>query len=403
MTILELPLFPSPRVYPLDPPPVLRELQASQPVARVRLYGGTQSWLLTGYETARTVLHDETFSADAGRTGYPQVHPTLTHFTSGMLNHMDGPEHDVYRRMLAPEFIVKRVDKLRPLVASSVEDLIATMLEKEPVVDLVEALSIPLPALVMSALLGVPYSERDYFVQCAETFLGGHSSIEQVMEARTSIQAFLAELVERRRVEPQDDLLSRVVVQYVKPGDLSAQQLVGFAELLLTAGFDTTQNTIALGTLVLLQNPDQLALLKQNPSLVHSAVEEMLRYLTLPHLGRHRVVTRDIEVDGHLLREGDGVIVALNQANRDPAVFSDPDRFDIRRSGQPHLGFGYGPHQCLGAMVARTELRAVFSVLFERIPTLALAVPLDQIRFKHDHAVYGCESLPVTWDRGNTQ
>lgn len=395
---LELPLFPPPREYPLDPPPLLRTLQATDPISRVRLYDGGEAWLVTGYETSKELLRDETFSADAGRPGYPRVHPTLTHFTSGQLNHMDSPEHDIYRRMLAPEFIVKRIEALRPEIETSVNALIDDMLKAGPGADLVADFSLPVPALVICTLVGVPYSERDYFVQCAETFLGGHSTLEEVMEARESIQAYLADLIDQRSSNPGDDLLSRVVVQHVLTGNLTAKQLVGFAELLLAAGFDTTHNTIALGVVALLQNPDQLVLLKQDPSAVNGAVEEMLRYLTLPHLGRHRVATRDIEVAGHQFREGDGVIVALNQANRDPSIFPDPDRFDITRKGVPHLGMGYGPHQCLGATVARVELQVAFSILFDRIPSLELAVPLEEIPFKHNNAVYGAESLPVTWD-----
>jgi len=396
-------VFPPPREFPLDPPPLLRALQATEPIARVALYDGGEAWLVTGFATAKTLLRDDAFSADAGRPGYPRVHPTLTHFTSGQLNHMDAPEHDVYRRMLAPEFIVKRVEALRPAIADSVDELIAGMIESGPILDLVDAFCIPVPALAICALLGVPYSSRDYFVQCAETFLGGHSSVEQVVEARASIQSFLGDLVEQRRAEPGEDLLSRVIRQYVVPGELTADQLVGFAELVLTAGFDTTHNTIALGVLTLLQNPDELAALKQDPALVDSAVEEMLRFLTPPHLGRHRVAIRDVEIDGHLFRKGDGVVVALNQSNRDPAVFPDPDRFDITRSGHPHLAFGYGAHQCLGAMLARIELRAVFSKLFTRIPTLDIAIPFEEIRFKHDSAVFGCETLPVTWQDAKTR
>lgn len=389
--------FPSPREYPLDPPPLLRDLQAAGPISRVGLYTGDEAWLVTGFETAKTVLRHEAFSADAGRPGFPRVHPTLSHFTSGQLNHMDPPEHDIYRRMLAPEFSVRRVEALRSAIEKSVDELIDLMLQKGPGVDLVDVFAISVPALVICDLLGVPYSSREFFVESAETFLGGHSSREEVMEARAAIGDFLRDLIVQRRTEPAEDLLSRVIRQYVEPGDLTVEQLVGFSELLLAAGFDTTHNMISLGVLALMQNRDQLAALNQDPGLVDSAVEEMLRYLNPPHLGRHRVATRDVEIEGHLFREGDGVVVALNQANRDPAVFPDPDRFDITRAGQPHLSFGYGVHQCIGMTLARLELRVVFSKLFTRIPTLDLAVPFEEIGFKHDNAVFGCHTLPVTW------
>lgn len=392
-----LPLFPPPRNSPLDPPPLLLELQQARSVARVRLFDGGEAWLVTGFEDSRVLLKSDAFSADAGKPGYPRVHRAHSHFTSGQLNHMDPPEHDVYRRMLAPEFVVKRVNALAPTITASVVELLDAMKSEGPGVDLIEMLAVPVPALVTCAMLGVPYEKRDYFVACVDTFLGGKSSPEQVRTGRADLRGFLAELISLRADEPGDDLLSRVIVEQVVPGHLTAEQLVGFAELLLAAGFDTTHNTIGLGTLALLRNADQLELMRSDPSLVDGAVEEILRFLVAPHLGRHRVATRDIDIVGHSFKGGDGVIVALDAANRDPAVFPEPNRLDITRKGQPHLGFGYGVHQCLGAMFARVELRAVFSLLFERLPDLALAIPFEELRFKDDHAVYGCESLPVTW------
>lgn len=169
--------------------------------------------------------------------------------------------------------------------------------------------------------------------------------------------------------------------------------------LLLIAGHETTANMIALGTLALLENPGQLALLRDtdDPKLVSSAVEELLRYLHITHNGRRRVALEDIEIDGQVIRAGDGLIVANDIGNRDPEAFPDPDRLDIQRDARHHVAFGFGVHQCLGQPLARMELQVVYSTLYRRIPTLRLAGDLDQIPFKHDGSVYGVYELPVTW------
>jgi cytochrome P450 len=299
--------------------------------------------------------------------------------------------------MLAPEFLIRRVEALTPAIDASVEQLIDTMITEGPVADLITKLTMPVPAIVTCTLLGVPYERSDYFVGLVDTFLGGWATPEQVKEGRAELRAMLGDLIKERTAEPAEDLLSRVIAAQVKPGNLDPEILLNLAELLLAAGFDTTHNTIGLGILALLQNPDQLDLLKADPSLIDGAVEEILRHQTVPQFGRLRVVARDIEIIGHQFREGDGVIAALDIANRDPLVFPDPHKLDIRR-GQPHLGFGYGIHQCLGAMFARIELRSTISTLFRRIPDLRLAVPFEDLDFKYSAPVFGLKAMPVTWD-----
>ena len=393
------PLYPMPRDRraPLDPPPALAGMQRQAPIGRIRLFGGEEAWVVLGYDACRRVLRSPAFSADFQSPGYPRVHPTLSHFAAGQLNHMDPPEHDVYRRMLAPEFTVKRIDQLKSAISDSVEKLIDAMVAAGPGVDMVEALALPVPALVTCSLLGVPYDKRDYFVSCVDQFLGGKASPEQVAAGRSSLRGLLREMIRAKRDNGDEDLLSRVIHEYVETGQLEEEQLVGFAELLLAAGFDTTTNMISLGTLALLEHPDQLAVLRSDQTIMSSAVEELLRFLTVPHLGRHRAATEDFEVDGQLIRAGDGVVVALNIANRDPAQFSDPNTLDLRRENRAHLAMGFGVHSCLGATLARLELDIVYTALLKRMPNLAVAVPVDQLEFKNDNAVYGLEHLPITW------
>jgi cytochrome P450 len=393
-----LPRFPPPRENPLDPPPLLLEYQRTNPVAPMAMAEGKPAYIVTRFEDCRQVLLSDAFSSDPARPGYPRVLLSHSTFSSaGQLHHLDPPEHDHYRRMLAPEFLIRRVEALKPAIDASVNQLIDTMIDEGPVADLITKLTMPVPAIVTCTLLGVPYERSDYFVGLVDTFLGGWATPEQVKEGRAELRALLGDLIKERTAEPAEDLLSRVIVAQVQPGNLDPEILLNLAELLLAAGFDTTHNTIGLGILALLQNPDQLDLLKSDWSLIDGAVEEILRHQTVPQFGRLRVVARDIEIIGHQFHEGDGVIAALDIANRDPSVFPNPHQLDIKR-GQPHLGFGYGIHQCLGAMFARIELRSTISTLFQRIPDLRLAVPFSELDFKWNAPVFGLKAMPVTWD-----
>src|SRR5882724_2193895 len=393
----ELRRFPMERESPYDPPPRILRLLLDEPVSRVTLWDGAEAWLVTRYEDVRTLLTNPNLSADVRKPGYPKVSAALAHFTEGLLNHMDSPEHDLYRRMLAPDFMVKRVESLRVDVEKLVDDLLDTMQAHGAPADLVASFAFPIPALVTCSILGVPYDRKDFFVECAEAFLSGTSTAEAAGAAGRALHAYLGELIEAKKTASGTDTLSRMVTEHVATGQLDETVLVTLAELLLIAGFDTTANMIALGTLTLLRHPDQLDELKANPGLWPGAVEELLRYLTITHRGRHRVATADIQVGGQLIRAGQGIIAAQDAANRDPDTFPKPDLLDIHREARHHLAFGHGVHQCIGAAVARVELQVAYARLFARFPELELAVPHDQIRFKHESSVYGVAELPVRW------
>ena len=206
-------------------------------------------------------------------------------------------------------------------------------------------------------------------------------------------------MITDKLAHPADDLLSRLAHEQVRTGELTQRELVAMASLLLVAGHETTANMIALGTLALLQHPDQLAVLRAStdPALISSTVEELLRYLTIVHSGRRRVALADIEIDDQLIHAGDGVILANEVGNRDEQAFADPDALDLHRDARAHVAFGFGVHQCLGQPLARVELQVVYGTLYRRIPTLRLAADLADIPFKHDGAVYGVYELPVTW------
>jgi len=392
----EAPHYPMARQSPLEPPPAILRLLDEQPTSRVTLYSGQEAWLVTRYQDVRTLLTDPNVSADVRRPGYPAVSAALAHFTEGLLNHMDSPEHDRYRRMLVPKFMVKRMEQLRPEIQQTVDGLVDDMLAGPRPADLAAALALPVPGQAAGALLGVPAEDRARFGKRAEDCLSG--SMEIAQPASLELHRYLEGLVAARQAEPRDDLISHLAVEFVGTGAITAEDLVTQARLMLVAGFDTTANMITLGLITLLQHPDQLALLRDDLSLVPGAVEELLRYLTVTHRGRHRVATADIELSGQLIRAGEGVIAAQDAANRDPAMFEHPNELDIRRANaRHHLAFGFGPHQCLGAALARIELQVAFETLLRRVPTIRLALPLEEIRFKHDAAVYGVYELPVTW------
>jgi cytochrome P450 len=402
-TPAQLPEHPQPRAAgcPFDPPPTLRSLQSTRPISRVRIWDGSSPWLITRYDDLRTLLGDPRVSADPTRSGYPHRSPATK--ASDQARHtfitMDDPEHARLRRMVTSPFAVKKMEALRPSVQKIVDDLIDTMLAGPKPVDLVEAFALPVPSLVICELLGVPYADHDLFQRNTKVIARRTSTAEEVGAAMEEITAYLEELLASKRAKPADDLLSVLATQRVETGEMTQHEAARMGVLLLAAGHETTANMIALGTLALLQNPDQLELLRASdgPKGAAAAVEELLRYLTIPHSGRRRVALEDIEVGGQTIRAGDGLILAGDLANRDPDVFPDPDRLDVTRDARRHVAFGYGVHQCLGQPLARVELQVVYGTLYHRVPTLALATTIDQVQFKHDGLVYGVYELPVTW------
>ncbi|MFE4583379.1 cytochrome P450 [Streptomyces chartreusis] len=395
-----VPEFPMPRQSrcPFDPPPALKDLQQEGPLAKVRLWDGSESWLVTRYAEQRALLGDPRVSADTDRPGYPtKASPEAGEGKLSFIM-MDDPEHARLRRMVTAPFAVKKVEALRPAVQRIVDGLIDDMLAGPAPVDLVDAFALPIPSLVICELLGVPYEEHDFFQEHTRTMVRTTATPEERGAASREVAGYLAGVVGKRIAEPKDDLMSSIAGR-VTAGELTHQQATEMALLLLIAGHETTANMIALGTLALLQHPDQLALLRESddPRLVASAVEELLRYLHITHLGRRRAVTEDIEIAGQVIKAGEGVIMVNEIGNRDPEVFADPDRLDITRDARRHVAFGFGVHQCLGQPLARMELQVVYGTLYKRIPTLRLAGDLRDVRFKTDAFIYGVHELPVSW------
>jgi cytochrome P450 len=358
---------------------------------------------VTHYDDARSLLTDRRVSSNRTLPGYPFPTPGLAGFRKSYgpssLQTTDEPEHGRQRRMLTHDFTAKRMRELRPAVQKLVDARIDAMVAAGPPIDLVQEFALTIPSLVICALLGVSYRDHDFFQERSMTCLSGVEA--EAAKASSDLLQFLERLVEIKANEPGEDLISRVITQHVKSGELSYAQLVDHARVILLAGHETTGSQIALGCLALMRHPDQLKTFLQDlddPARLANAVEELLRYLTIAQSGRARVALEDIEVGGTLIRAGDGILVSEILCNRDDAVFLEPNQLDIHRAeAQRHLAFGAGVHRCLGEPLAEMELQIAYSTLFRRLPNLRLAVPFEELKYKEQSATYGVKALPVSW------
>ncbi|MYT14304.1 cytochrome P450 [Streptomyces sp. SID4951] len=373
--------------------------QQSRPVkvALASLGPGAPAWAVSSHADICTMLTDNRFSADRQKQGFPfQVDGQPGNFRRTMIS-MDGPEHKGVRRSIAGEFTLKRMKALQPRIQQIVDDCIDAMLVGSKPVDLVSALSLPVPSLVICEQLGVSYEGHDFFQSRSHRLLLRDASAEERLRALDELLEFLSELIIEKEVEPTDDLLGRRIVKLREEGTYRHEDLVRMAFLLLVAGHETTANMISLGTMILMDRPDDAEALRADPSRIPVAVEELLRYFTIAEFIPTRVATEDVELGGSLIKAGDVLVALCNVANRDPVVFPDGDELDMQRGARHQLAFGYGAHQCLGQNLARMELEIVYSTLLRRIPTLRSAVPTADLMFKHDADIYGIHEFPVTW------
>jgi cytochrome P450 len=394
--------FPWPRP-PIDPPAQYSWLRENRPVTRVITRAGSPAWLVTRYDDVRAVLSDSRVSADLTRPGFPDVIAPFPRELGSFLR-MDPPDHTVYRKLLSKNFMVKRVDALRPAIQDLVDRTIDAMLASpDRRADFVRAVALPVPSTVLSWVLGVPEQDREFFNLTTErAFDSGDGTdpdkVAGAVEALQTLLGYIDGLVSEREAaqDPGDDILGQLVAA-CRVGTIPRNQVISAGVLLTTAGHDTTASMTALGTLTLLQHPDQLDELRRNPELIPDAIEELLRYLTIVHLVVVRVATEDIEIGGAVIPAGEGIIPLNLSANRDDAHFPDPDRFDIHRKARDHFAFGFGMHQCIGQPLARVELHVIFETLLRRVPTLRLAEPIEQVPFKTWSVINGVFQLPVGW------
>ncbi|MGW0822695.1 cytochrome P450 [Streptomyces sp. NPDC002845] len=381
----------------LDPAPEYAKWRTEEPIRRVTVWGENSPWLITRHEDARAVLADPRFSADATLEGFPGFRPQAPPRAPGQFFMMDPPDHTRLRRMLIPDFTFRRIEQLRPAIARICAELLDTMTaDGATTAELVESYALPLPSLVICELLGVPYEDHDFFQRQSKSISSLASGPEEMLTARKALHGYLGELLALRTREPADDLVSRLATERVATGEATEAEAVGLASLLLVAGHETTANMFPLAVVALLRHPEQLAALRADPGLWPDAIEELLRYLTVAHAGLRRIATEDVEIAGVRIRAGEGVVVALQAANRDPSVFADPDDLDVRRNTTGHLAFGHGLHQCIGQSMARAELQIGLPALFDRLPGLRLTAEPEDFALPLS-SVHGVRELPVAW------
>ncbi|HEX6354240.1 cytochrome P450 [Actinophytocola sp.] len=389
----DLPPFPGAHNArcPFDPPTEYTDWRKSAGLRRA-VWKDIPVWVVSRHEDIRTALADPRISADMGElqsfVGFDNPPP--------MFPRMDDPEHARLRRMLTKDFTVKRINAMRPEIQKMAHEFIDQMISKGQPADLVRDYALPIPSLVISLMLGVPYADHEFFQQHSTTMSTTNATKEERGKATLAQFGYLQELVARKETEPGDDLISRVLREHVETGELDRMTLVINGILLLFAGHETTANSIALGTLALLRNPDQAARIRETDDPA-AAVEELLRYLTIVHALVARVAKEDVEIAGQRIRAGEVLLMNLPAGNRDKAFVSDPDTLDLDRNARGHVAFGYGIHQCLGQTLARAEMEIALSVLLRRLPDLRLAVPFEELNFRHDMNIYGVHELPVAW------
>jgi cytochrome P450 len=384
-----------------DPAPELAELRDESGIEQVRTMLGMEAWLVTRFADVREVLGDPARFSNArvpAAFQRPKGLPPLSteevgRMRAGNLLASDPPDHTRLRRFLTPEFTVRRMRRLEPRIQEIVDEHLDAMERHGPPADLVAEFALPVPSLVICELLGVPYTDRAAFQERSNRQLDLRRPVEERFKAGKESRAYMAGLVARAQADPGEDMLGMLVREH--GADLTTDELTGIASLLLLAGHETTANMLGLGTLALLRHPEQLAIVRDEPERVDAAVEELLRWLTIVHTGTAKVATVDTEIAGQRIAAGELVMCALPAANRDPELRRDPDRLDVTRGGVGHVAFGHGIHHCLGAPLARMEMRIAYPALLRRFPGLA-EVP-DTAGFRSFHVIYGLTSLQVTW------
>jgi cytochrome P450 len=392
------------RSYPFGPvrgleiDPMYFWLQEHEPLARVKLPYGEEGWLLTRYDDVRTALGDARFSlAEAAVRDVPRLTPERV---GAILTDQDPPEHTRLRRLVAKAFTARRVEQLRTRAEQITNDLIDEMVKAGQPADLVQALAVPLPGLMICELIGVPYADRDQFRDWVGAFMSVTAvTVEQRGELIGQLAGYLANLAAQRRQTPTDDLLGALVIASDEGDRLTEDEVIQLTLVLLAAGYESTASQITNFTYALLTHPDQLALLRSRLDLMPGAVEELMRWTPLLAVADvlPRYAREDVELSGGTVRAGEPVLLAKHAANRDPRRYDDPNRLDITRDAQGELGFGHGAHHCLGAPLARMDMQTALTALLQRLPDLRLAVPEAELQWKSGMAVRGPVALPIAW------
>jgi cytochrome P450 len=385
------------RTDKFDPPAVFDKLRQERPLARMSYPDGHLGWLATSHDLARRILSDPRFShsLETGHFPVPKFGAPVppVPVQPGMFIHADPPDHGRYRRMVTGEFTARRLRDLRPRVEQVAAEQIAQLKAAGPKADLPAVFTRPFVLRALSELLGLPYEEREHYGDAPTVMHDPDVSLSEMQAVFGKLVPYLMGLIERKRAEPGDDLLSRLITA----GELDDQEIYNMVVMMFFAGYETTESAITVGVFALLADPDQLTLLRSDLSRTADAVEELLRYLTVNQYEIFRTATEDVELDGQTVAKGETVTVSLPAADRDPDKYPDPNQLDVHRDTSGHLAFGHGIHQCIGQNLARIQIQVGLRALIEAFPDLRLAVAPDEVPLRLKGSVFGVQALPVTW------
>ncbi|RNG22204.1 cytochrome P450 [Streptomyces botrytidirepellens] len=396
----EFPAYPLARdpEHPLDPPPGYRELRASASPTRVRTWDGSTPWLITRYDDARHALVDRRLTMDVTSPGFPHTSPSSLLRSRGAVFFPSRPEerYAAARAIVIKEFTPRRMAELRPYVQRVADQKIDALLAGPRPADLIEAFALPFAIEVICEFLGLPLAGRDRLHELSRVLGSRTAPAEQVTSALSEMAAYFRALV----ADPGDGLMGRIVRAHVETGELSEEDAAADIQGLFFTGHGPTAYMIAMGVVALLRHPEQIEVLTgtYDESVHTTAVQELLRYITVSHNARQRAATDDIEIGGTLIRRGEGVLIQIDSANRDETAFPDPDHLDLLRTpSRRHLALGLGVHHCTGHTLAGIELDIAYTTLFRRLPDLRLAVDITEVPFKFDENLVGAHALPMTW------
>src|SRR5829696_579655 len=399
-----------PQVNPFDPAfkanpyPTYAELRSTLPIHRINLPDGRGVWLVTRYEDVLAIFKDERFVKDWRKVltpeqlaRIPQIPPVMEPLSKNMLE-TEPPDHERLRALVSKAFTPRLIARMRPHI-QAIADSLLDAVEDRGEMDLIDDYAFPLPITVIAELLGVPSEDRNKFRAWTDAAVSGNGTAEYLERVLVHhMQAFsdyLLEMFEEKRMNPKDDLIS-ALVQAEEAGErLSEDELLGMVFLLLIAGHETTVNLIGNGVLALLQHPDQLEQLHNDPSPIKGAVEELLRYDGPVETSTERFAREDVAIGGTVIQRGEMVLVVIAAADRDPEQFADPDALDITRLDNRHLAFGKGIHHCLGAPLARMEGQIAIGTLLSRMPKLRLKKSPQSLSWRSGMVLRGLQGLPV--------
>jgi cytochrome P450 len=384
------------RTDPDTVPETYTRLRSEQPVCPATMVTGDPAYLVTGHEDLKVVLSDERFSRgamcaeDAPRCQAVRPHPDT------ILN-MDAPRHTHVRKLAAEAFTPRAVEKKRPLIEQIADELLDQMAAMTPPADFIAAFSLPFPLRIICEILGIPFEDRVKFLETVDTIMTFNSSREDLGRGYIALRGYFLELIASKRRNPGDDFLTVLIGKCDEEGLLTESELLSLCTILMVAGHETSVTVITSAVLNLIRHPDQLAALRAEPALMPRAVEEMLR-VGIPGISPYpRFATSDVELGDTVIPKGAAVVVNYETALRDPAIFDDPGRFDIRRQPISQVFFGHGPHFCLGSTISRVELEVGIKRIFDRFPNLALAAPVEELEWKDFATLGNFRRFPVTW------